>query len=97
MAVKIVTDSTSDLKPQIASDLGITVVPLYINFGKESYRDGVDLTTEEFYRRLASSRILPTTAVPGPATFAQVRGIKVLPPLYAGNSNFIGGTMTQGR
>ncbi len=72
MTVKIVTDSTSDLNTQIAGDLGIAVVPLYINFGKESYRDGVDLTTEEFYRKLESSKTLPTTAVPGPAAFAQV-------------------------
>ena len=72
MAVKIVTDSTSDLNPQIAGELGITVVPLYINFGTESYQDGVELTTEEFYQRLESSKILPTTAVPGPASFAQV-------------------------
>jgi DegV family protein with EDD domain len=72
MPVKIVTDSTSDLTPQIASPLGITVVPMYINFGTQSYRDGIDLTTEEFYQKLASSKILPTTAVPGPAMFAQV-------------------------
>jgi DegV family protein with EDD domain len=72
MPVKIVTDSTSDLKPPIARPLGITVVPLYINFGTESYVDGVNLTTEEFYQKLASSKILPTTAVPGPASFAQV-------------------------
>ena len=72
MPVKIVTDSTSDLKPHIASPLGITVVPLYINFGTKSYRDGVDLTTEEFYQKLASSKTLPTTAVPGPPAFAQV-------------------------
>jgi DegV family protein with EDD domain len=72
MPVKIVTDTTSDLKPHIAGPLGITVVPLYINFGTESYLDGVNLTTEEFYRKLAISKILPTTAVPGPASFAQV-------------------------
>jgi DegV family protein with EDD domain len=72
MTVKIVTDSTSDLTPNIASPLGITVVPLYINFGTKSYRDGVDLTTEEFYRKLEASKTLPTTAVPGPAMFAQV-------------------------
>ncbi len=72
MPVKIVTDSTSDLTPKIASDLGITVVPLYINFGTESYLDGVNLTTEEFYQKLAKSKTLPTTAVPGPAAFAQV-------------------------
>ncbi len=72
MTVKIITDSTSDLTPQIANKLGITVVPLYINFGTESHLDGVDLTTEEFYRKLASSKTLPTTAVPGPAMFAEV-------------------------
>jgi DegV family protein with EDD domain len=72
MPVKIVTDSTSDLGPRIANELGITVVPLYIHFGTESYLDGVDLTTEEFYRKLASSKTLPTTAVPSPASFAQV-------------------------
>ncbi len=72
MAVRIVTDSTSDLTPEISSDLGITVVPLYIHFGTETYRDGVDLTTEEFYQRLASSKTLPTTAVPGSMVFAQV-------------------------
>jgi DegV family protein with EDD domain len=71
MPVKIVTDSTSDLKPHIAGPLGITVVPLYINFGTESYVDGVNLTTEEFYQKLASSKTLPTSAVPGPASFAQ--------------------------
>ena len=72
MPVKIVTDTTSDLKPHIAGPLGITVVPLYINFGTESYVDGVNLTTEEFYQKLASSKTLPTTAVPGPPSFAQV-------------------------
>lgn len=72
MPVKIVTDSTSDLQPHIASPLGITVVPLYINFGTESYLDGVNLMTEEFYKKLASIKILPTTAVPSPASFAQV-------------------------
>ncbi len=72
MTVKIVTDTTSDLTPRIADPLGITVVPLYINFGTESYIDGVTLTTEEFYQKLATGKILPTTAVPGPAAFAQV-------------------------
>jgi DegV family protein with EDD domain len=72
MPVKIVTDSTSDLTPIIASPLGIAVVPLYINFGTKSYRDGVDLTTKEFYQKLATSKTLPTTAVPGPAMFAEV-------------------------
>lgn len=72
MAVKIVTDSTSDLTPEIASELGITVVPMYVHFGTQSYRDGIDLTTEEFYQKLTHSETLPVTAGPGPASFAQV-------------------------
>ena len=55
MAVKIVTDSTSDLTPEIAGELGITVVPLYVHFGPEVYRDGIDLTTQDFYRKLAQN------------------------------------------
>lgn len=70
--VKIVTDSVADIPPEAAQELGITVVPLYVHFGTEVYRDGVDLTSEEFYRRLASSRTLPTTSAPSPAEFAQV-------------------------
>lgn len=72
MTVRIVTDSTSDLTPEMAGPLGITVVPLYVHFGTESYRDGVDLTTEEFYGRLTRAKTLPTTAVPSPAAFAEV-------------------------
>lgn len=72
MAVKIVTDSTSDLTPEIAGDLEITVVPLNVHFGSETYRDGIDLTTEAFYRRLAECQDLPTTSAPAPGTFAEV-------------------------
>ena len=72
MTVKIVTDSTSDLTPEIAGKLGITVVPLYVHFGTEAYRDGIDLTTEDFYRKLTQSKILPTTSTPSPGTFAEV-------------------------
>ncbi len=71
MAVAIVTDSTSDLTPRTAEELGITVVPLNVHFGTEIYKDGVDLTTEEFYRRLPASKILPTTSAPSPGEFAE--------------------------
>lgn len=70
--VKIVTDSASDIPPKVAKELGITIVPLYVRFGAEVYRDGVELSTEEFYRKLTSSRTLPTTAVPSPGEFAEV-------------------------
>jgi len=72
MTVKIVTDSTSDLTPEIASKLGITVVPLYVHFGSKVYQDGVDLTTEDFYQQLEQSNILPTTASPSPGNFSEV-------------------------
>jgi len=72
MTVKIVTDSVSDIPPEIVQELGITVVPLYVHFGEQTYRDGIDLTTEEFYRKLKSSPILPRTSAPGPGIFAQI-------------------------
>ena len=72
MAVKIVTDSTSDLTHEIISELDITVVPLYVHFGDKTYRDGVDLSTEEFYQKLTQSKILPTTSSVSPGYFAEV-------------------------
>ena len=72
MTVKIVTDSTSDLTPGIANALGITVVPLYVHFGDKVYRDGIDMTTEEFYQKLMHNKALPITAAPAPGTFAEV-------------------------
>ena len=70
--VKVVTDSCSDITPQLAREFGITVVPLYVNFGNETYRDNVDLTTEEFYRKLEISKIHPTTSTVTPADFAEL-------------------------
>jgi DegV family protein with EDD domain len=71
MTVRVVTDSVADLPPQLARELGITVVPLNVRFGTEVYRDGVDMTSEEFYGRLVDSRVLPTTSVPSPGAFAE--------------------------
>ena len=68
--VAIVTDSTSDLGP-LAVQHGIEVVPLTIRFGSEEFRDGVDLTEAEFYRKLQASATMPITAQPTPALFAQ--------------------------
>jgi DegV family protein with EDD domain len=71
MAVKIVTDSVSDLPPEIASELGITVIPLNVRFGEEVFRNGIDLTTEQFYEKIKYSKTLPVTSVPSPGTFAE--------------------------
>jgi DegV family protein with EDD domain len=66
------SDSCSDITPQLAQELGITVVPLYVNFGDETYRDNVDLSTEEFYHKLETSKIHPTTSTATPADFAKI-------------------------
>jgi DegV family protein with EDD domain len=70
--VKVVTDSCSDITPQLARELGITVVPLYVQFGDETYRDNVDLGTEEFYHKLETSKIHPATSTATPADFAKI-------------------------
>ena len=61
MPVKVVTDSTADLPPRLAEELGITVVPAYVRFGEQVYRDRVDLSEDEFYDRLARDHIHPGT------------------------------------
>jgi len=71
VTVKVVTDSVADLPTQVIEELGITVVPLIIRFGEETYRDGIDLTADEFYDKLKHSQIFPSTSVPPPAAFAQ--------------------------
>jgi DegV family protein with EDD domain len=68
--VKVVTDSCSDITPHLAQEFGISVMPLYVQFGNETYRDNVDLSTEEFYHRLQTSKVHPTTATVTPTDFA---------------------------
>lgn len=68
--VAIVTDSVADLPPQVAEEFGITVVPLMVRFGTDIYRDGLDLTPDQFYEKLKTSKVLPATSVPPPAAFA---------------------------
>ena len=72
MTVKIVTDSVADLPSEVAKELGITVIPLNVRFGTEVYRDGIDLTAEQFYDKLKHSEVLPVTSVPTPVAFAEV-------------------------
>ncbi len=54
MAVKIVTDSTADLPPELIEELGITVVPLYVCFGEDVYRDRMEISEDDFYERRQS-------------------------------------------
>lgn len=69
MTVRIVTDSTCDVPPDVAEKLGIKVVPVYINIGDQSYLDGVDLSRREFFINLPDYESFPTTAAPASGTF----------------------------
>lgn len=69
MPIRIVTDSTCDLPAEIISRYGISVVPLYINVGNQGFLDGIDMTREEFYTKLPTFPVHPTTAVPSPQKF----------------------------
>lgn len=71
MTVKIVTDSVSDLPPEVVKELGITIIPLYVRFGTEVFRDGIDLTPEQFFDKLKHSSEMPVTTVPSPSMFAE--------------------------
>jgi fatty acid kinase fatty acid binding subunit len=72
MTIKIVTDTTADLPPQLAKKLGITMVPVYLRFGEEVFRDVVDISQDEFYRRLTREPIHPSTTQPSPQDFIDV-------------------------
>lgn len=71
MAVRIVTDSTSDIPLAQAEALDITIVPLTVFFGDEAYLDGVELDNEGFYRKLQASKDLPRTSQPSPIKFQE--------------------------
>ena len=72
MPVKIVTDSCADLPSQLVQELGITVVPVYLRFGEDVYRDRVDISEDEFYERLTHDPLHPNTTQPTPKDFADV-------------------------
>lgn len=71
MAVRILVDSTADIPPERARELGIEVVPLIVLFGDESFRDVIDLDSTAFYERLQKSHVMPTTSTPPPALFEE--------------------------
>lgn len=69
---RVVTDSTSDVPQEWCERFGIEVVPLKVLFGTDSFRDRVDLSTSQFFARLAQAERLPTTSAPSPGDFAAV-------------------------
>lgn len=72
MAIRIVTDSTADLSPELCQEHGIEVVPLTIHFGSESFVDGVDVDSAGFWAKLKASPHHPSTAQPAPGDFLAV-------------------------
>jgi len=72
MVIKVVTDSTSDLPQALADELGITIIPLYVLFGNETYRDRVAISEDEFYTRLLADPVHPTTSQPSPQDFIEI-------------------------
>jgi DegV family protein with EDD domain len=67
--VVVVTDSTADFPAGGLDRRRIAIVPLYVRFGKEEYRDRVNLTGDEFFSRLKKNEALPMTSQPTPADF----------------------------
>ncbi len=68
--IAIVTDSTSDIPQDLLNKYNIKVVPLYVNFENENFADnGVDITYQKFYEKLANVKVLPKSAQPSPADF----------------------------
>lgn len=70
MSIRIIIDSTTDVSPEAQQQM--EVVPLTVSFGEEEYLDGVDLSREDFYRKLEAGQILPKTSQPSPEAFARV-------------------------
>ena len=72
MTVRVITDSTADLPSEMAAELGIEVVPLNVHFGTDTFRDGIDLSADEFYERLVASPRPPTPSQPSVGAFLEV-------------------------
>jgi DegV family protein with EDD domain len=70
--IKIVTDSTAGLSEALIREHDIRIIPLYVHFGEEAFKEGIDITTEQFYERLRTSANLPTTSQPSVGEFHEV-------------------------
>ncbi len=71
MAIRVVTDSVSDIPADIIEELDITVVPAYVRFGNDVYKDGVELSTDEFFDRLLRGIDFPATSQPAIGDFSE--------------------------
>ena len=93
--IRVITDSTADLTPELIERFDLAVIPLYVRFGETVYRDGIDLTHREFLDLLATTSEIPKTAQPTPADFVEFfrryleAGEEII---YAGLSSSLSGT-----
>ena len=69
MSVRIICDSTADLKPELKARVGIA--PMTVHFGEEDFIDGVELTAQGFYEKLATSKVMPSTSQATPFAFGE--------------------------
>ncbi|HYE83472.1 MAG TPA: DegV family protein [Clostridia bacterium] len=70
--VRVISDSTCDLSSELIERHGIAIVPLYVVFGEKSYRDGIDISTEELYGKVEETNTLPKTSAPSPLDFQRI-------------------------
>lgn len=70
--VRIVTDSTADLSQEVVDNLGITVLPLVLHIGQKNLRDGIDISRDEFFNRIANVPTPPTTSAPTQKQFDEI-------------------------
>ena len=67
--IAILTDSASDITPDMIEGLDVTVIPIRLKIGENNYKDGVNLSKKEFWHKLTTEKIMPKTAQPSPAEF----------------------------
>lgn len=70
--IHLITDSAADLPLELQQRYDITVLPLTVQFGEQTFLDGVDISAETFYARLATAKELPTTSQPSPDAFLEI-------------------------
>jgi DegV family protein with EDD domain len=71
-SIKIVTDSTSDIPLSVAHELGIEIVPMYIHVGEQTFRAGLDITSDQFYQLAQDGKVKAMTSPPPPVVFEQI-------------------------
>ena len=71
-SIALITDITCDIPPELVEQYGITIIPQAVVWGDEILLDRVDISPTEFYRRIVTDPVLPTTTQPGPKDFERV-------------------------